>query len=254
MRIDFDLAWAMAVLLCSLRLSAAIALTPILSGFTIPARVRVLILLSLSACMVSPLITAQMQVSGDVMQLLIAALCELAFGAAMAFGVFAAFSAFSMAGRMLDLQIGFSVGGLFDPVTRRQSPIIAALLDLFAVVAFFVANLHHTLLRAFAATLEAVPLGKALPAVSPLLLSQQMTVMFVNGLKLAAPVLVCLLLVDIGLSALSRNIPQLNIFVISFPIKTLVGIAMLALVVRYMAPTVARALNAIFPYWGALVA
>ncbi|PHV12884.1 flagellar biosynthetic protein FliR [Chitinimonas sp. BJB300] len=254
MRIDFDLAWVAAVLLCSLRLAAAIALTPILSGFSIPGRLRVLLLLALSVCMVGPANITAMPKPGDVLDLALAALCELGFGAALAFGVFAAFSSFSLAGRMLDLQIGFSVGGLFDPVTRRQSPILAALFDLFAVVSFFIANLHHTLLRGFVTTLENVPLGTANPFVSPLLLSQQMTVMFVNGLKLAAPVVICLLLVDIGLATLSRNIPQFNIFVISLPIKTLVGIAMLAVVIRYMAPTVSRALNAIFPYWSALLA
>ncbi|MGQ5524435.1 flagellar biosynthetic protein FliR [Chitinimonas sp. PSY-7] len=254
MRIDFDLAWVAAVLLCSLRLAAAIALTPLLSGFSIPARLRVLILLALSVCMISPANLSAIPQSNDTLDLVQVALCELAFGAALAFGVFAAFSSFSLAGRILDLQIGFSVGGLFDPVTRRQSPILAAFFDLFAVVSFFLANLHHTLLRGFMATLEAVPPGTASPFVSPLLLSQQMTVMFVNGLKLAAPVVICLLLVDIGLATLSRNIPQFNIFVISLPIKTLVGIAVLAVVIRYMGPSVSRALNAIFPYWSALVA
>ena len=150
-------------------------------------------------------------------------------------------------------QIGFTVGALFDPVTRRQSPLIATLFDLFAVLAFFVANLHHTVLRGFAASLSHVPLGSGGIAVDPMILAEQMGRMFVQGLKLAAPVAICLLLVELGMAILSRNIPQLNVFVISLPLKVIVGIAMLAFALRHLVPVVSQTLNLAFPYWERLL-
>ncbi|SMC27707.1 flagellar biosynthetic protein FliR [Andreprevotia lacus DSM 23236] len=250
----YDTARLVATLLCATRLAAAISLTPVLAGVAMPTRLRAMLVLALAFCMAGwqgPL-PAQPH---DVFGLAGMMLAEVLFGAALAFGVFTAFGAFSLAGHLLDFQIGFNLGALFDPVTRRQSPVLARLFDLFAVVAFFLADLHHMLLRGFAATLEVVPLGTFRPMqLSPTVLVEQLGSMFVYGLKLAAPVMVCLLLVELGMAVLSRNIPQLNVFVISMPLKVLIGLSMLAFSLRYLGPVVAKSLNAMFPFWERVLA
>ncbi|KAF0813407.1 hypothetical protein IGB42_02336 [Andreprevotia sp. IGB-42] len=249
----YDMARLVATLLCATRLATAISLTPVLAGVGVPVRLRLFLVLALSFCLAGMGLSGLPPVPTDVLDLVGMMLSELLFGAALAFGVFTAFGAFSLAGHLLDFQIGFNVGALFDPVSRRQTPILSRLFDLFAVLVFFVTQLHHTLLRAFAATLEAVPLGAFKGAVSPLVMAEQVSRMFVQGLKLAAPVMICLLLVELGMAVLSRNIPQLNVFVISLPLKVLIGLSMLAFSLRYLAPTVSKTLNMIFPFWERLL-
>ena len=85
----------------------------------------------------------------DIPALISAGLAEVTIGALMAFGVFAAFAAFSFAGNALDLQIGFSLANIFDPITRSQSPLLAAIFGMIAVALFFTMDAHHTLLREF---------------------------------------------------------------------------------------------------------
>ncbi|WP_137939825.1 flagellar biosynthetic protein FliR [Chitinivorax sp. B] len=250
----FDPRWATLALLCMMRLTGLLLLTPVLNGFSIPLRIRLFIVIGLSACLANISQDYSIPPLTDIVSLILLCATELALGGLMAFGIFTAFAAFTIAGRLLDIQIGFSVGSLIDPITKRQSPALASLFDLFAILAFFVSNLHHTLIRGFAASLEHAPLGQSVLPISPALLIKQIGVMFSQGLALAAPVAFCLLLVELGLAVLSRNIPQLNIFVISMPIKIIAGLAMLSLTIRYLAPAISQIFNSIFTYWDALLA
>jgi flagellar biosynthetic protein FliR len=53
--------------------------------------------------------------------------------------------------------------------------------------------------------------------------------MFIVGLKLAAPVLVVILLINILLALLGRAVIQINVFVLSFPVTIAGGLAVLAM-------------------------
>ena len=56
--------------------------------------------------------------------------------------------------------------------------------------------------------------------------------MFTFGLALAAPVMFSLLLADIALAVMARSMPQLNVFVLSFSVKIVLGLMGLALSVQ----------------------
>jgi flagellar biosynthetic protein FliR len=50
---------------------------------------------------------------------------------------------------------------------------------------------------------------------------------FAAGILMAMPVIVSLLLINIGMGVVSRAAPQLNIFAIGFPISLLMGFALI---------------------------
>lgn len=56
----------------------------------------------------------------------------------------------------------------------------------------------------------------------------------VMAVKFAAPMLVALLLVTFGMGIMARLIPQLNIFVLSFPVNLGVGLLVLSLTLFYL--------------------
>ena len=72
-------------------------------------------------------------------------------------------------GRLLDVQIGFGIAQVFDPVTRRQVPVLASLFDQLAIVVFFLANGHHVLLRGLASRMEPAlkDMGAAMAEMEP---------------------------------------------------------------------------------------
>ncbi len=246
---DVGMAWVEAILLCSLRLGAMLLMTPIIDGFGIPARIRVFIVLALSFTLVSSLPSGSTLPSTELWPFITAAAGELATGALLGFGALSAFAVFSFAGNLLDQQLGFGLANVFDPMTRSQSPLIASMFGFLAVVMFFTVDAHHALLRGFAYSLEEVPLGSGFHAFAPDMLVHQFGLIFSYGLLLAAPVFFCVYLVELGLAVISRNLPQMNIFMISMPVKIVCGLLLLSLLMPRLGPLFDKIYGSIFYFW-----
>jgi len=247
--LEIDPRWAFSVFLLSIRLGVCLAMTPILSGTSVPAPIRVLLVLSLTLFTVSALNLAPIAMPTGIGQVLFAALSEAAVGAILAFGIFAAFAAFSVAGKLLDIQIGFGIGSVFDPVTRRQTPVLATAFDLLAVTAFFAMDGHHALMRGIGYSLQQLPPGAFLTSLPLAPVAKQFGVMFSLGIALVVPAVFCIFLAEIGLAMLSRIMPQLHIFVLGIPVKIFVGLSVLVISMAYVAPVMGKIYLSIFTYW-----
>lgn len=112
-----------------------------------PATVRVLLILALTVMMLLAFPSMRVMDASDTASLFVAMLCELMLGAVMGLSILLAFAAFSVAGALLDVQIGYGIAQVIDPVTRRQLPILTSLFNQVAVLVFFLVNGHHALLR-----------------------------------------------------------------------------------------------------------
>ncbi len=252
MSLGIDVPWMVVVLLASIRIGALFVLTPFFGAVPLPAHLRVLLGLLLSAAMVSalkvPAVAAQ-AAGRSIGALTIAGLSEAAIGAAMAFGLFCAFGAFQFAGKLLDIQIGFSLGTVFDPVTKSQSPLLGTLLNLLGVMVFFTLDGHLLLMRGIAYSLSEMPPGQLPVTWNVAAFADQFGVMFLFGVTLAAPVVFALLLIDVGLGIASRTMPQLNIFSVGIPIKILAGLLLFAVTLFAMAPVMARLFGTVLAFW-----
>lgn len=250
--------WLVATMLLSLRLAAVFLLTPLLYSVDMPATVRVAIVLGLAAVLVMGLPESSRPAADLAARpglLLTACATELALGSMLALGIQTAFAAFSLAGRMLDVQVGFGLGQVIDPLTQQQLPVITSAFNQLAVVVFFLVNGHHALLRGIAFSLERFPLGRgwALEAAAPVVI-KQVGALFGMGLALAAPVVACLVLVELALGAVARNLPQMNMFVLGIPVKVLVCIVALSLWFAGIGDTMNRVYASIYRGWDNLFA
>jgi flagellar biosynthetic protein FliR len=148
----------------------------------------------------------------------------------------------------LDVQSGFALANLFDPLSHTASPVLATALNMLAVVVFFALDGHHALMRGFAFSVEQVPLGSTF-VVRPEAAVRQFGAMFSLGLALIAPAFVCLFIVELATSVMSRVLPQANVLVVVIPAKIFVGLAMLALSLPMLAPAMGRIYATIFRFW-----
>jgi flagellar biosynthesis protein FliR len=249
MHIEIDSGWLVATLLASLRLGALFLMSPLLAGLGSMTMVRVLLCFSLAAMMGGVVPHAPGLSELTLGQLVFAAAAELVIGAALAFAVFSAFAAFSIAGKVLDVQAGFGIGSVYDPVTRAGAPLFASLLNIVGVAVFFGLDGHHALLRGFVYSLERAPIGAGFAALSPEVFVQQFGLMFTLAVSLVIPVIVCMLLVETGLAVFSRVLPQMNVFVVAAPAKIVAGIAILALASSTFGPSMSRIFASIFQCW-----
>jgi flagellar biosynthesis protein FliR len=246
-----DTAWMILVFLMSLRVGALLLVAPGFGTLQMPVQFRVLLTIGLSVALATAL-GATAPLPGTTLGLLATSLGEIAVGGLLGFGMAAAFGAFAVAGRAMDLQIGFGVANLIDPTTRTQSPQMGTLLNLFALAVFFGVGGHHVLLRGLAASFERIPPGAGLADAGPGVLAAQFGIAFSMGLALAAPVLVLLLLIDLGLAVMSRAMPQMNVYFVALPLKIFAGILMLALSLPHLGPVMARIFSSIFRFWEAV--
>jgi flagellar biosynthetic protein FliR len=225
-------------------------MTPLLQAMPVPGTVRVVTVLGLSAAMALPLSGASTWEPRSLGDLLQALLGEAALGATLGLGILLAFAGFTLAGRLLDVQIGFGVAQVFDFVTRTHVPILTSVIGLVGVLLFFLANGHHALLRGVAFSVERFPVGSAWPgqaAIGPIL--RQASSLFALGFALAAPVVLCVFLVDVALGVIARNLPQINMLVLGIPVKILVGLLALSFWAGAMGSAANRLHAGLFRGW-----
>ena len=93
--------------------------------------------------------------------LAVATLGELIIGASLAFGFLVAYSAMQLAGRVLDIQLGYGAASVLSPTTQQASPLMGTVIGMAAVAFFLAMDGHHVLLRALALSVEHYPPGHA---------------------------------------------------------------------------------------------
>lgn len=222
------------VFLLSVRLSAVFLLTPILFAAPLPPTARVLLVLALSIALAlgqshGALDPGLAALAHDTGRLAFAVLTEAALGAVLALGILLAFAAISFAGALLDIQVGFSIAAVYDPLTKRQISVLRSAFDQVGILMFFLVNGHHALMRGIAFSLERFPVGRAWdvePAFDTLI--KKIGSILTLGFSLAAPVVCSLLVVEFALGVISRNLPQMNTFVVGAPAKIAAGMVALA--------------------------
>lgn len=154
---------------------------------------------------------------------------ELTMGIMFGFVARLVFVAVQFAGEVIGIDIGFGVVNVIDPLSAEQISIIGTFKNLIALVTFLLINGHHVMLQALAQSFEMVPLGGI--QLSEMLargLIEMTSGVFVMAIQLAAPVVTALFLTSVALGVMARTVPQMNVFVVGFPLKIGVGMGMLA--------------------------
>jgi len=251
MTLRFDMAWLTATLLVSVRVATATALTAVLGPTQIPAPARVILVLAISALLISAVSTPVIA-SASLASFALAIASEAIIGLAFAFGFIAAYAATQIAGRVLDTQIGFGAAAILNPATQTVSPLLANLFGMLAIAVFLSLDGHLLLFKALSLSLRAMPPGSSLSAETWPSILQHSSVSFLFALSLAGPVMGLLLLSDIALAALARSMPQLNVLVLGFAIKIMLGLIGLALGIRLARAVLEPLFATTFQYWDAL--
>ena len=217
------------------RIGPLFVVAPLFSSKMIPARARGVAAVALAVGL-SPIALKGGKVPTDAMSIAGLIGKEALVGFAFAFAVAVLFAAVSAAGSFLDTLIGFSFGGLVDPVNGNQSSVLSQLYTLVGVMVFIAIGGDTWMLEGLAKTYDLIGLTQ-MPALGALVGGAQHTfsTIFVSAVELAAPVLIALIITDAGFGVVSRVMPQLNVFAVGFPAKILVGFLIVAASLPFVA-------------------
>lgn len=227
---DFTLDDVYRVLMLMFRTGAFIMTVPVFGHVAIPRSVRLGLVLLIALFIFPAPIVSEVQLPETMAGLVVVIATELFMGILMGFAVVLIFAAVQFAGHMIGLNMGLAVANIFDPMSAGQISIIGEFYYFFCLIVYLLINGHHYLIQALARSYSLVPIGAAVydPEVSTLLIDITFMV-FVTGIKLAAPVLITLFIMNSVLGIVSRTVPQMNVFIVGFPLAIGVGLAMIGL-------------------------
>jgi len=252
MTLTIDMAWLLGTLLLSARVAAATMLTPVFGPAEIPGPVRVMVALALAAFLVLSLPAAPTGITTPT-GLAVATLGELIVGASLAFGFLVAYAATQIAGRVLDIQLGYGAASVLNPTTQVPAPLLGTVLGMAGVAVFLALDGHHVLIRALALSVAHYPPGTLALDLDVGEHLKFSGAMFTFGLALAAPVMLTLLLADIVLAVMSRSLPQLNVFILSFSVKIVLGLIGLAVSVKFAGAVLTTLFESTWRFWETVV-
>ena len=224
-----------AFLLVLGRIGPLFALAPLFSSRSIPGRVKGICAVALTVG-IAPIALADGRVPMAVGPFTELMLKEVLVGLAYAFALGALFAAVSTAGAFLDTLIGFSYGGLVDPITGNQSSVLTQAYVLVGVLVLIAIGGDQLIIKGLARTYDLVPL-LATPSLGALAAGAQSAFaqVFLSAIELAAPVVLAIIITDAAFGIVARVVPQLNVFAVGFPAKVTIGLVMIGVSLPFAA-------------------
>jgi len=219
------LAWLNPLLWPTIRCLALFAGMPILSGRSVPLRVRIGLAIFISVCAQPSLPDMPITPLDSLPMLTLLLAQQLIIGLAMGFAVRLVFAALEFAGEIIGLQMGLNFAGFFDPSTGAQGTASSRFFGTIVAFLFIAINGHLMLVNALVQSFHAFPVGDEpfhfLRAAQPQAWGAEV---FSIGLWIALPLMTMLLFVNLVLGLISRVAPQIGIFAVGFPLTVSVGL------------------------------
>lgn len=195
----------------------------------IPNKLKAAISIML-AWMLSPMISVGAFVEvGNLVDLIALGLREVLTGSMIGFAYAILFIGVRSAGMAAGMQMGFAIVNVIDPNSQQNVSLLGQYKFIIMMLIFLLIDGHHLILQSLFDSFQVVPvgmLGSSTALTDHLIRISAMA--FVIAVKIAAPMMITLLLTDVALGIVARTVPQMNIFIVGFPIKIGVGLFMLA--------------------------
>ena len=212
-------------LLVLARVGGLVTFAPFWGHKSTAKQVRVMLALAL-ALVLTPVVAPRLPPPpADAISLLLLLASELLIGCAFGFVGRMVLSGLEIAAHIFTFQMGYSLVSTIDPATQSQVTALSVLAQMLVLLLLLAGDGHHWFLLATANSYQHVAPGHFVftPTLAQLLLRLSADALAV-GVALAAPAIVALLAVELALAIAGQVVPQLQVFVLSFPLKIIVGL------------------------------
>ncbi len=229
------------------RVSGFFLISPIFSNQNVPAMVRIGLIFFSTAILAMALYPTyrgpspeiylpELQSAGDHLWAKLAAttIKELSIGFVMGFAFHLIFETILIAGQILSNLAGFAASQLVDPVTNIQTGIVSQVFNITFVLIFLSLDLHLDTVKLLTESFYTLPLGNYhLPYELVNEINHGTGRMFFYAMRIAIVPFMILSLVTVSLGLMARVMPEMNIFLIGFPLKILISFYSLITTVKF---------------------
>lgn len=230
-----------------IRISLLVFMLPLFANARVPPVVKAAVVLVLTA-MLHPLLRRDvMPLSFEPVALTWLVLGEIVLGMVLGLSMLMILAAFNLAGELISYLTGLGFVQVVDPQNSSPTSVLSSLLQVLAMLLLLNLNGHHLMLRSVVESFQVAPIGRFnLETIQFGKLLAVYGQLFVVAVKLAAPVMVVLLLSQVGFGLIARYVPNINILVTSFPITILLGLFFTALALPLWGSTIERLFHDFF--------
>ena len=228
-------------LLVFVRMGALLFMNPVFSRKNVPMMARAGLVFSVSL-LLAPLQDGSAVSSLGPLDFVLAMIRELGLGLLMGMVFQIYYYMLYVAGDLRDTVFGLSMAKVMDPVSSVQASIWGQMLNMLFVLYFFATGSHLLMIRLFAYSYEAVPVG-AYSFLLPRVVSYLLTLFhsaFILAAKLALPFAAAEFVVEAAMGILMKLIPQIHVFVINLQTKIMAGILLMILFAQPMGEFIDR--------------
>ena len=230
-----DLSVLPVFMLVFIRCTAFLISSPIFALPGIPAAVKGGFAFILTMIIYPLAAVGEVNVDAGIFAYCLMAAGEAAVGLAMGIICTMVFNALLMAGQLIDLHIGFAVSQLMDPVTGSVNTLLARFMYYVSLATLFCVDAHYGLLWGLVKSYRILPLSAAeISGTAAMIFIRAFADTVAMALKVAVPVIGVLLMIDVALGVMGRTAPQMNVFMLGFPFKIMVGLISLAVLLPLM--------------------
>ena len=191
----------------------------------------------------------EMPANVEILEFAFLAIKETIFGISIGFVTLMIFSTIEMAGNLIDFQVGFSMGSVYDPAMGTQASNYGRTYYWIGIAIFFLLDMHQLVLEMVIRSYEFVPIGSAnIIQFNPKAIVVIFAKVFELSINLAAPVIITVLITDVVLGLISRTVPQINVFMLGMPMKSMVSFLVLMVSISWVMNSVGSIIETIPKY------
>jgi flagellar biosynthesis protein FliR len=215
------------------RMGGVLVFAPFLGSSTISIRIKVGLALGVTV-LLYPIYNAGIPTISDPGAWAVITVGEMIIGLLIGLSASLVFEGMQLAGQIIGGQMGFSLVNIIDPQTQVDTPVMGAFQQTIGILIFLQLDVHHSILRAVARSLQYLPVGHfTLSSAVTGQFLQAAGALWIIGIRIAGPVLAATLLVDVALGFLAKASPSFPALVIGLSLKTIVGLVILSSAIAF---------------------
>jgi flagellar biosynthetic protein FliR len=215
-------------LLVLARVSGLVLSAPVIGDRQVPAMIKAGLAIVLGIVLVQVPAIHAMPAPIAMLPFAASVLAQLLVGIVMGYVARTMFFALQIAGGIVSLQTGLSLGAVLNPLTQEPDAVFSQLYTVIASLTFLALQGDLWVVASLARSFDLTPLtpDALTPALVQGAIADVLTVVQA-GLQIAMPIAASLFATNLVLGVISRSLPQLNLFVLSLPINLLLGLVAL---------------------------
>jgi flagellar biosynthesis protein FliR len=223
--------------LIMLRMMGFIFSASIFSAPSVPIPARILLSVVLTMMVFSSVSTnaTLARLADNQNQILILSFLEVTIGLTLGFLTRLFFFAISMAGELISIALGLGQAQIFNPLMGSSGNAMEQFFAMFATLIFFALNGHHIMVQGLIQSFSIVELANIqFNAIAFKSIVHYVQEIFIVAIQLSAPIVISMLVIQVGVGLLSRAVPQINVLQTSSSVTALIGLILLMICLPLM--------------------